>query len=542
EWTSPVHAEVGPDGAVWIADWENFIIQHNPTPSVARGGYDAKTGPGGAHENPLRDHNRGRIYRIVAKETPAVMPKPLAGAPTAELVAALNSDTQYWRLLAQHMIVERNTGFQPVRKAGVPPVAGAPAADGTSAGRTGGTPVIRFDAAPALKQMVVANDGATGAIHALWALQGLGQLDAATHKAALLAKDARLRRNAVRALGSDAAAQALYFGSGVVSDPDLHTRLAALVKLGDFPKSTQISTLVRKLATDPIVKNDEWLKEASRMLAKKFGASAYREGPNLLPNPGLEITGKDGFPEGWKRRDYNRNDNTKAAEWEVVSGGGSVHGGAHALRCIVRDKTNGKDRADTSFFADVTLKPNTDYRLSGWIRTHALKGDASFNDHLNRPQTGKLSRESKWQEVEVIYNSGKSAKASINILFVGSGDAYYDDLKLCELIPEEDPAEKVAAGDAKRGLDIFWNHPIAACKNCHMLGGVGSTVGPPLDGIAARQNAAYIRESLLEPNKVLAKGYEKLGISPMPPMGLILKPQEIADIEAFLQTLKQPPK
>ncbi|MCB0852399.1 MAG: ThuA domain-containing protein, partial [Bacteroidetes bacterium] len=33
EWVSPVHAEVGPDGAVWVADWYNFIIQHNPTPS-----------------------------------------------------------------------------------------------------------------------------------------------------------------------------------------------------------------------------------------------------------------------------------------------------------------------------------------------------------------------------------------------------------------------------------------------------------------------------------------------------------------------------
>ena len=65
EWTSPVYAEVGPDGAVWTADWQNFIIQHNPTPSVTNGGYDAKTGSGGAHENSLRDHSRGRIYRIV---------------------------------------------------------------------------------------------------------------------------------------------------------------------------------------------------------------------------------------------------------------------------------------------------------------------------------------------------------------------------------------------------------------------------------------------------------------------------------------------
>ena len=53
-----------------------------------------------------------------------------------------------------------------------------------------------------------------------------------------------------------------------------------------------------------------------------------------------------------------------------------------------------------------------------------------------------------------------------------------------------------------------------------------------------RKEAAYIKESLLEPNKVLAEGFQQLGVSPMPPMGLILKPQELADIQAFLQTLK----
>ena len=59
-----------------------------------------------------------------------------------------------------------------------------------------------------------------------------------------------------------------------------------------------------------------------------------------------------------------------------------------------------------------------------------------------------------------------------------------------------------------------------------------------MDGIATRKDAAYIREALLEPNKHLAEGYQQLGVSPMPPMGLILKPQELADIQTFLQTLK----
>ena len=32
EWMSPIFAEVGPDGAIWVIDFYSFIIQHNPTP------------------------------------------------------------------------------------------------------------------------------------------------------------------------------------------------------------------------------------------------------------------------------------------------------------------------------------------------------------------------------------------------------------------------------------------------------------------------------------------------------------------------------
>jgi len=494
EWMSPVFAEVGPDGAVWFADWQNFIIQHNPTPSMERGGFKGETGPGGAHKNDLRDHARGRIYRVVWDQAKPTKPS-LAGASTPDLVKALGSDTQDWRLTAQRLLVEGK----------------------------------KTDATESLKKIVAANDGNIAAVHALWTLQGLGALDDATQKAALSAKDSGLRRNAIRTLGTDGQSSALFLGAGVLGDPDPDTRLAALVKLADFPTTPQIQSVVKSVATDPAVKADEWLATAAKILARKHKVEAFKEGPNLLPNPGFENIAADGLPEGWARRDYGTKPGNAGADWKVVSGEGMVHGGVHAVRVITHDD------ADTSLHADVPVKPNTEYKLSGWVKAHGIHGKVSLNDNVGRAETDKITRESDWVEVESTFNSGQKTTASINLLHVAKGDGYWDDVKLVEITPADE--EAVLAGDPKRGEQIFYKHQVA-CVLCHSLHSQGSTVGPPLDGIATRATPAYIKESLLEPNKVLAKGYENLGTSPMPPMGLILKPQELADIQAFLQTLK----
>ena len=496
EWMSPVFAEVGPDGAVWFSDWQNYIIQHNPTPSVARGGYDAKTGVGGAHENPLRDNARGRIYRVVWNQAKPAKLTSLAGATTAQLVAALGDSNQFWRLTAQRILVEGK----------------------------------RTDTAPALKQ-TVATAAPITAIHAFWTLDGLGLLDEATHRAALSHPDAAVRRNATRALGTDARAVALYFSSSVVSDPDPLTRLAALVKLAEFSETKQIQSVVASLVRNPANQSDEWLKEATRILGRIHGAALYRNGENLIAGSGFETFSAAGLPTGWQRRDTGTREGNKTATWTAANGEKEFHGGRQSVRLAAPAD------CDTTLNTEVAVKPNTPYRLACWVKTKNLSGRITLSEVSSKTETEIVRRrDSDWAEIETDFNSGDRTQAAIRLVFSGRGEVLFDDVRLTELIALDDP-NKLIVADAIRGGQLFHQHP-AACVLCHAVKGQGSNVGPALDGLASRSTPASIRESLLEPSKAIARGYEQYTISPMPPMGIIFSPQEISDLEAYLQTLK----
>lgn len=102
-WSSPVVAETGPDGAVWIADWYAPVFNHN----VYRPAHQER-GPGNAYVTPDRDRERGRIYRILPAGAAPRQPPPLR--TPAECVAALCDPDLFWRLTAQRLLVQRPGG------------------------------------------------------------------------------------------------------------------------------------------------------------------------------------------------------------------------------------------------------------------------------------------------------------------------------------------------------------------------------------------------------------------------------------------------
>jgi putative membrane-bound dehydrogenase-like protein len=142
EWTSPVAAEVGPDGTLWVIDWYNYIVQHNPVP------VGFQKGKGNAYETPMRDKTHGRIYRVEYSAGSKPPKMDLEKANSKELVQALKNDNLFWRLTAQRLLVER-----------------------------GDTSVVP-DLCDLVSDKKVDEIGLNvGAIHALWTLEGLHQLD-----------------------------------------------------------------------------------------------------------------------------------------------------------------------------------------------------------------------------------------------------------------------------------------------------------------------------------------------------------------------------
>ncbi len=236
EWTAPIVAEVGPDGQVWMIDWYNFIVQHNPTPQ----GF--KTGKGNAYETPLRDKTHGRIYRVVHRDAPEATTRTVSLNPDdpSSLLAGLKSDNRFWRSHAQRLLVERDKG----------------------------------DVVPALIALVRDRSvDAIGlnpaAIHAIWTLKGLGLLDGGNDDARRAAESALdhpsagVRRNALLALPRDEASSARMAASQTLADPDPQVRLAALLTIADLPPAPASAVAVADLLTAGSIRGDRWLLDAA---------------------------------------------------------------------------------------------------------------------------------------------------------------------------------------------------------------------------------------------------------------------------------------
>ena len=234
DWFGPIQAEVGPDGNVWMLDWYNFIIQHNPTPQ----GYE--TGKGNAYINPIRDSLRGRIYSIRYKKSNGEKISSLDKNDPDELIEALSSSNMFWRTNAQRLLVEA------------------------------GDKKVVDELYKIVQNTSVDEIGLNApAIHALWTLQGLKAFSGDNKEALRVAIDALkhpaagVRRAAIQVLPATEEVSKALIDAGIFEDKDLRVVLAAVLKACDLPSSETLGQILFKLASkEGGSAEDKWIQKA----------------------------------------------------------------------------------------------------------------------------------------------------------------------------------------------------------------------------------------------------------------------------------------
>lgn len=268
DWFSPIQAKVGPDGALWIADWYNLIIQHNPTPA----GFEA--GEGNAYETEHRDVDHARIYRVVYKGAEERELPDLSDASPSEIVQTLTHDNMFWRLTAQRLLVER--------------------------GET--------DVLPGLYELVrdssIDEIGLNpGAFHALWTLHGLGALDenSATPEALDVALEAlhhpvpavaraalmtlpRTQEVLEHVLAAGFVPDTETFGDmsyamhpGVLMAADPQLRLAAILALAELPSHEKTGFAAAEMLVMPQHVHDRWMRDGIAAAAANGNEESFFE-------------------------------------------------------------------------------------------------------------------------------------------------------------------------------------------------------------------------------------------------------------------------
>ncbi len=213
-WFRPVDNQLGPDGALYVADFYNRIIGHYEVPLT----------------HPGRDHERGRIWRVVY--TNAVVGRassPASPANTSLRPAALPSDLASLleelaspnltrRLLAQHEIEDRF--------------------DDTAVARLKTTAQGVYDFPNGDKRFAQ--------VHAMWALRNLDRLDDESLRAGLPPADPLLKVHAMRILAEMGWREASSHPGTRQHDSVGNLRGAILLSLGDD------NALVRRCAAEAL--------------------------------------------------------------------------------------------------------------------------------------------------------------------------------------------------------------------------------------------------------------------------------------------------
>ncbi len=235
-WFRPVDIKLGPDGAVYIADFYNKIIGHYEVPLT----------------HPGRDRTRGRIWRVAPNDLIAVSTDLGDLAPIDRLVKALASINPAKRVLAANQLVLRGE-------------------------------------ADAVRPLAASGQGA-GSAWAAWVLQRLGKLDLDIILAKASDSMPLQRSHAMLLLGATALPDSDKILLNGLGDPDRRVGRAAAESLSKSFGSTVVFSLATAIQTWPL--NDQHGSHTALIALRDClarGNTLSEMNPARCPQSSLEI-------------------------------------------------------------------------------------------------------------------------------------------------------------------------------------------------------------------------------------------------------------
>jgi putative membrane-bound dehydrogenase-like protein len=533
-WFRPVQFCNAPDGSLYVADMYREIIEHPASlhPIIKQ------------HLDLTSGHDRGRIYRIVAKGKPYAAPEPLGDLSSAELVPFLGHPNAWHAETAARLLYERRD---------------ASVKDGLATSATKG-------------------ESHTGTVRALYTLNDLDALSPYVVLSAMRHSNPRVREHGVRLAESqldDEAVRILLLEMADDPDPRVQYQVAyTLGYLNGADRNRALATLATRHA------DDRWFRVAvlsssyqgaGEVLALLLGAEDFRarDVASEWVEELARVAGAVSAPE--VLRGVLAQVDTLATDQEALAAAavrGLLQGAKTAKKgAAVRAVFAASDQASALLTATLqsaqTTAVDTDRKegervdairsmgFAPFAEAHAVLSPLLSQREPDGVQVAALQILGGFEGTGVVSDilngwSGYSPRlrsTALEVLFASDGrtTSVLDAIASGSFNPKQLPSTRIRAlqdhpsenirtqastilaefdfgsreavveayrpalaltGDSEKGLSIFSEN----CSPCHRLKKVGYEVGPDLATVA-QAGAEKILVNVLDPNREINPQY-----------------------------------